>query len=192
MKKFTIALTAAALIATCSVLNVATFAAGNPLQQVGAQVQTSFQGKYDSIADELESDMHGEISSTLVDMKKRRVDVLGADGCTLYTAEDAAAIDRITATLDPDTWTLVSEIPASATPIGQYVLYEEGKKGLATLFNKDIAVRFTVYDQSYIYMEVLTVDGQGNLSDNSSMRMRFAIPDSAAANLGSTAQYVAK
>lgn len=192
MKKFTIALAAAALIATCSVMNVATFAAGNPLQQADNQIKTSFRSEYDSIADKLESDMHGEISSTLVDMKKRRVDVIAADGSTVCTAEDAVSIDRISATLDPDTWTLVSEIPVSTTSTGRYVLYEEGKKGLATLFNKDIAVCFTVYDQSYIYMEVLTVDGEGNLSDSGSMRMSFAIPDSAAANLGNTAQYAAK
>ena len=122
-------------------------------------------------------------------MKKRRVDVVAADGSTVYTAEDAASIERISDTLDPDNWTLVSEIPTSATPTYQYVLFEEGKKGLATLFNKDIAVRFTVYDQSYIHMEVLTVDGQGTLSDYSSMRMSFAIPDSTASSLNNAGEF---
>lgn len=193
MKKFVIAIAAVALISTCSVMSVAAHAAEDALRDSGRQIVTSYENEFASITDEIESDVHAEISSTLVEMKMRRAMIVeAANGSTVYTTEDTASIEKISNALDPDSWTLISEVPASATPTYQYVLYEEGKKGLATLFNKDIAVRFTVYDQSYIHMEVLTVDGQGILSDSSSMRMSFSIPDSTASLLNNAEQIGAK
>jgi hypothetical protein len=188
MKKLAIATVAVALIATCSVMSVAAHAAEDVFRDADRQIVTSYESEFSSISDEIESDVHAEITSTLVDMKKRRVDIVNADGSTVYTTEDAASIEKISATLDPDNWTLISEIPASATPAYQYVFFDEGKKGLAKLFNKDIAVRFTVYDESYIHMEVLTVDSQGALANSSSMQMSFSIPDSTA-NILNTAKF---
>lgn len=184
MKKLTVTITAVALIAACSAMSLTAYAAKDAAREAGRQFVTAYETEFAGINDEIESDVHAEITSTLVEMKLRRAEIVNAaDGSTVYTTEDAASIEAISASLDPDEWSLVSEIPASAAPTYQYVLFEEGKKGLASLFNKDIAVRFTVYDQSYIHMEVLTVDGQGVLADNSSMQMRFSIPDDTAKQL---------
>lgn len=193
MKKTAMTLTAAILLTALSGMTVSAHSAESAVPETGRAIASAYRYELEDIADDIENEVHADISSTLVHMKKQRIEIVNAaDGSAVYSTDSPASIEKISAALDPDSWILLSEIPSSANATYQYVLYEEGKKGLASLFNKDIAVRFTVYDQSCIHMEVLTVNGQGALARSSSMQMSFSIPDNTAATLGDVGQFAAK